>query len=217
MSRQRVMWDLCCGLKGASAAFEARGWRVVSVDIDPTFRPTILADILDFRPRGVERPDFVWGSPVCTEYALRRFDPSIVPSLNMVLQVRRVIRDLGAPLWAMENVRHSVPYISSLLGPHRMSVGPFFLWGNFPKFLARPVAGKGAPGGPHWLRGATRAKIPLTLSEDMEAAVSYLLEQQEAARRREQEPASSPLSGLEQGPALDRKQGPSDVATQGAA
>lgn len=42
-----LMLDLCCGLKGASAAMRDRGWEVV---------------------RG-RRPDLVWASPPCTEFS----------------------------------------------------------------------------------------------------------------------------------------------------
>lgn len=216
VKRQRVMWDFFCGFKGASEAFRARGWKVITVDNNPIFRPDILADVCDLRLRGEDAPDFAWFSPVCTDFALRRFDKSLVPSMNLVIQSARLERDLRPKLFAVENVKNSVPYISSVFGPHRLVAGPFFLFGNFPMFIPRPVPSKGSPRGPHWLRSAERARVPLSLSEDMEAAVSYFLDQQESAHvraqapriraaqepedRRVQEPATRPTRAPEQNP-----------------
>ena len=37
--------DLCCGKKGLSQAFADAGWTMLTVDIDPRFNPTLIADI----------------------------------------------------------------------------------------------------------------------------------------------------------------------------
>ncbi len=168
------MWDLFCGLGGWSQAFRDAGWRVITVDNDPMFKPEVLCDISELDVSGQPAPDFLTASPPCVEFALRRFDPKIKPSLDLVVAAKRVIDELKPKYWVIENVRHAVPFISEILGPHRLAVGPYFLWGNFPLFLPQSVKGKSGVRGPHWLRSATRAKIPYPLSSDMERAVSYV-------------------------------------------
>lgn len=206
MTAPRVMFDLFCGLKGSSQAFTAAGWNVTTVDIEPMFKPTRLVSVVDFNP-GPVRPEFVWASPPCTEFALRRFDKTIVPSLDLVRHAKRVIDQLEPKYWAVENVRNAVPYISEVLGPPKMVVGPFFLWGNFPRFLARPVPGKGQARGPHFLRSAMRAMVPLSLSEDMLAAVAYMLDQEQVA-------SGSPAAGPALEPSSSPAQGPNSAAAQ---
>ena len=171
----RLMVDLFAGLGGASEAFRRAGWRVVTLDVEPMFKPDILADVAAFEPPADLRPDFVWASPPCVEYALRRFNSDLEPSLALVQHAKRIIDKLSPRYWALENVRLSVPFIRQVLGPHRIAAGPYFLWGNFPRFIPSPVPNKGSASGPHYLRSALRAKIPLSLSQDMEAAVTYML------------------------------------------
>jgi len=51
------------------------GAEVTSVDVDPKFRPTIVADVLELDYRRLWRPgefDVVWMSPPCTFYSLAR-------------------------------------------------------------------------------------------------------------------------------------------------
>ena len=47
-------------------AFEAEGWEVVSVDLDPKFRPTVCCDVMQLDERSLGSFDMVWASPVCT-------------------------------------------------------------------------------------------------------------------------------------------------------
>ena len=46
--------DLCSGLGGFSQAFVDAGWEVVTVDIDPSFNPTVCADILTLSASDIE-------------------------------------------------------------------------------------------------------------------------------------------------------------------
>ena len=45
--RMNIFIDLFSGLGGASQAFEAAGWEVVTVDINPEFNPTICCNVED--------------------------------------------------------------------------------------------------------------------------------------------------------------------------
>ena len=46
--------DLFSGLEGASIGFKERGHKVVTVDNNPSFKPTLVADILTLRAPELE-------------------------------------------------------------------------------------------------------------------------------------------------------------------
>ena len=108
---QRNMPALLELFKGAGSigrAFEARGWEVVSLDILPKFTPTICCDILRWDYRAAFPPgrfDFVWASPVCTEYsqALTTRPRRLHEGDALVLRAIEIIAYLAPRLWAIEN------------------------------------------------------------------------------------------------------------------
>ena len=57
------MLDLFSGLGGASRAMRERGWDVITVDIEPEFNPSIIADISTYHYEGKLPVDLVWASP----------------------------------------------------------------------------------------------------------------------------------------------------------
>lgn len=129
-AREYVMLDLFAGRGGASAAMRDRGWRVVTVDLDPRFRPSIVADVRQFGWRG-PRPDLIWASPPCDEFARESMPwcrTGAQPSTALVLAAKRVIDEIDPVWWVIENVRGAIPY----LGRWRERCGPFFFWGWFP-------------------------------------------------------------------------------------
>lgn len=63
------MVDLYAGLGGASAAMKDRDWDVVSVELDPAFRPTVVGDVRALPLRDGLRPDLLWASPPCEEFS----------------------------------------------------------------------------------------------------------------------------------------------------
>ena len=66
--------ELCCGTAQVSKYFLARGWEVETVDCDPKFQPTILADVRTIDPTRWQPGsiDVVWGSPPCCAYSIAR-------------------------------------------------------------------------------------------------------------------------------------------------
>jgi hypothetical protein len=66
--------ELCCGTAQVSKYFLAQGWQVETVDCDPKFSPTLLADVRDIDPARWQpgEIDVVWCSPPCCAYSIAR-------------------------------------------------------------------------------------------------------------------------------------------------
>jgi len=157
-----LMLDLCSGLKGASAAMRERGWEVISVDIDPSLEPDVLADVREFHYRG-PKPDLIWASPPCTEFSKAdkpwpwcHLDHD--PDLSIVEACRRIIAESHPRFWVLENVRGAQPW----LGKARAHYGPFYLWGNIP--FAIPCTLPPRKSRLSSRAKAERARIPYALS-----------------------------------------------------
>lgn len=162
------MLDLFAGLGGASSAFAARGWDVVTVDNDPRFGCTHTTDLAAWSYTGPP-VDLVWASPPCTEFSRESMPwcrTGVVPSMELVHAALRIIREVNPPWWVLENVRGATGYLNPLLGEPRI-YGPFFLWGVFPPFQCRvkPFKEKLSSA-----RRAERAKVPFELSERLAKA-----------------------------------------------
>lgn len=167
-----LMIDLCCGLKGASAAFLARGWTVVTLDIDAAFQPDILADLREWTWEG-QRPDLIWLSDPCTEFSRESMPwckTGNAPDLSIIHGGLRAIRAAAPRYWVRENVRGSVPWVRSFMGEPRERHGPFFLWGNFPP-LGKPRIDMRKKESYSSTQRAERAKVPLALSKALAIAI----------------------------------------------
>lgn len=143
--RQKLrMLDLFAGLGGASAAMRARGWDVVTVDIDPDFGCTYTADLETWSYDGPS-VDLVWASPPCTEFS-RSHLPWLAgkyppPSLDLARASLRIIGECNPIWWIVENVRGAARWLTPLFGHSPRQLGQAFLWGKFPhpgKVLVRP-------------------------------------------------------------------------------
>ena len=167
-----TMLDLCCGLKGASREFEKAGWEVTTVDIDPKFDPSILADVnlLHIEPPGYF--DLIWSSPPCTDYTKAALPASWKcnggthhpPDMRPFLNCYRIVRYLRPRWWVIENVQGAVPYFRLVLGDPVKRVGSRILWGDFPIFDTSPKYGKWKLS-PTEDRPAIRSEIPAGLSK----------------------------------------------------
>lgn len=165
------MLDLCCGLGGASQAMQARGWEVVTVDIDPRFAPSIVADLRTWSWQGIQ-PDLIWLSDPCTEFSRESMPwckTGNAPDMTIVEAGIRLIRSVQPRYWVRENVRGSAPWVAHLLGKPRQIVGPFYLWGNFPPIGTRLQMRKKESMSSTWQ--AERAKVPYALSEGIAQAI----------------------------------------------
>ena len=146
--------ELFSGTKSIGRAFEALGWQVTSLDSDPQSRPSLCCDVLEWDYRTFEPGhfDFVWASPVCTEFsrAMTRRPRRLEEGDRLVLRTIEIIGYLRPRWWAIENAR------SGLLKTRSYMEGlPFDdvtycqygyryrkatrIWNNLPWHPSRPV------------------------------------------------------------------------------
>ncbi|MES2208566.1 MAG: DNA cytosine methyltransferase [Chloroflexota bacterium] len=145
------------------------------MDIEPRFGCDVTADLMGWNWYG-PRPDLIWASPPCTEFSRERMPwcrTGVAPSLDLTRAAIRVIDAARPRFWVIENVRGAVPWFTPLMGRHRQSHGPFFLWGAFPVFECKVSPFKSRLSS---ARRAERAKVPAELSEALAVACeSFLL------------------------------------------
>lgn len=123
--------DLFSGLGGWSQAFADRGHDVTTVDIEPSFRPTVLADIRTFEAWRYEPFDVVLASPPCEAFSVLQIGrnwhavndrlypktPKAEQALTIVQAALDVINDARPVFWVMENPRaalRKLPEVSHL-------------------------------------------------------------------------------------------------------
>lgn len=168
-----LMLDICCGLKGASEPFRAMGWKVITLDIDPKFNPDIVADVRTWQYVG-ERPDLIWCSPPCTEFA-REFMPWCKtgkrPDLSIVEACERIIVQAEPRYWVLENVKGALEWITPILGNPRYVCNPYYLWGYFPEISHIRVQSKKEKLSS--TKEAERAVIPPALSGGLAWAIEH--------------------------------------------
>ena len=68
-----LLLELFCGTKSIGRAFQAEGWEVFSLDLDPSCDATWTGDVREFDPAVLpRRPNLIWASPCCTHYSRAR-------------------------------------------------------------------------------------------------------------------------------------------------
>jgi hypothetical protein len=104
--------DLFSGKGSVRRALEQKGYKVVSVDIDPRFAPTHPCDIMQwhyqqYRPGTFE---IICASPPCTEYSraktigIRR----LAESDQLILRTLEIVDFFKPKLWWLENPRSGI-------------------------------------------------------------------------------------------------------------
>ena len=165
--------DLCTGLGGWSAAFTDRGHHVETLDIDPRFKPTYVADVRDWKPSAYY--DIILASPPCTYFSIARnrwgYPPEKVREAIQIAWACFTLAREARLFWVIENPRGRMRnYFSSFRETiYYCAYGeptqkPTDLWGNYPDLLRLPcVPHKTARSG--MVRSpARRAMIPYPLS-----------------------------------------------------
>ena len=103
MKNNDLIIDLCCGLG------RFPGEDVVSIDIDPKVKPTIVADIRFLPLRPSLRPRLVHASPPCkylSQASINRYGhdvPGIAESLRLVAACFDAFALLEPKMWTLEN------------------------------------------------------------------------------------------------------------------
>ena len=170
------MLDLFSGLGGSSAAMRERGWKVITVDNNPAFKPDIMVDIKDYHRFAGLSFDLVWASPPCEEFS-REFMPwcrtGKEPSMELVKAAWWIIQELHPRFWVIENTRGAVKWFRPLLGPPAHISNPIYLWGNFPPFPKLRLKMRKEKMSSSW--AAERAKIPYEVSLAMALSIEGCL------------------------------------------
>ena len=107
------MLDLYSGTGSVAAIFAARGYEVVTVDIDPTYQPTIQVDMLTWQywenfPPG--HFDVIACSPPCTEFsqAMTRRRRDLEYADALVQKGLEIINYLKPNFWFLENPKTGI-------------------------------------------------------------------------------------------------------------
>lgn len=164
---ERLHVDLCCGLGGWSAPFEAAdGWRSVGIDIREDLEADVVADVRHL-PLAC-RPTLLTMSPPCTAFSRYSMpwleEPE--PDTSLVEACLAAVQELRPEWWVLENVC-GLKQFSGV--QERKRVGPFYLWGEFPPFdVATPDGGKMQVSGEH---PEERARIPFEIGDALRGSV----------------------------------------------
>lgn len=191
------MLDLFAGLGGASQAMvDHKSWEVIRVDNNPDLLPhlsfvckdvkTVLDEINGLS--SIPHVDLVWASPPCIEFSDGYAGPKYThmrenpgkeysPDMSLIETTLEIIDALKPRYWIIENVRGAMKFFEPLLGPPRIIIGPYYLWGNFPLFNAKLPAGYSKFNDEdkygRKLRANARAIIPIEISEALRQTIQY--------------------------------------------
>ena len=136
--------------------------------------------------------DVVVASPPCTEFSRlktlyghgsnRKAPADPEKGMELVKEAKRIIDEAQPKFWLIENVGGATSYFKPLLGEPRFVRRPFYLWGEFPRFLLDERDYR-KPGMQHYDKKGPghvkfnpmiswlRARIPLPLSISLAKAV----------------------------------------------
>ncbi len=145
--------DLFSGLGGWNRAFKDRGHKIVSVDIDPIFNPTISIDVGGLLVSDLSKYgsfDVIVASPPCNKFSLASAclywkdgepsSPETFKAIDLVHKTFDLIKELNPSFWFMENPRGmlrrviGVPPVTlyyAQYGENRLK--PTDIWGKHPE------------------------------------------------------------------------------------
>ena len=191
---KRSMVDLCAGLGGGSESMLQTGWEVLRIDNNPLLHNVenmVIMDIKKLYPfKSKDHTlDLIWFSPPFIDFSTgynaprptaQRAGIDFKPDMSILEHGLRIIETLKPRYYVIENVVGAIPDFAPYLGPPRLKIGAFVLWGNFPLFEMpegwhHSKGGKGS-GDKHSsdpLRSNYRALIPFELSEQLRLVIEF--------------------------------------------
>ena len=102
-----LVLELFAGNGSIGRAFEKLGWGVVSLDICAKFKPTLVVDILQWDYTCFPRDyfQFVWASPVCTEFSRAKTVGvrDLEGADKLVARALEIFAYFSTANWAFEN------------------------------------------------------------------------------------------------------------------
>ena len=175
------MLDLCSGFGGASEAFLQNGWDVIRIENNPLLADvenTTLVDLFEWDYEAEDPFDLIWASPPCREFSTAYAAPRSVaaregreyaPNMDILVKVIEIITFFNPEHWVIENVSGAGKYFNPIIGSSPWQiVGPFHLWGKFPRLLMDYDWTHSKQDGDTWsddpLRANRRGKIPFEVS-----------------------------------------------------
>ncbi|MCW4048034.1 MAG: DNA cytosine methyltransferase [Candidatus Bathyarchaeota archaeon] len=188
---QKLCIDLCCGLKGSSAAFaNDSNWEVVTVDIERKFKPTIVADVRYLPLKENLNPTLLLASPPCQHFSLA--NPKwpkcgIKLAMEIVGACFEAVATLKPKYWLIENPRGRLRKLSPITPNMTIFYSdydreypcqkPTDLWTNIPLKMVphqrRPYSGRNGHLFDRMIGRdpSERAKVPRGVSEAFKASV----------------------------------------------
>lgn len=159
--------DLFAGTGSATAAFEQRGHEVVTVEMNPEFKPTVCANILELEAPDLPGPwDFIWASPPCEGFSVAQIGKNWKNGkpqtdtarlgVDLLRKTVSLIEELKPRAFIIENPRAMMRKATDLFLFGRRTVTycqygfhyqkPTDLFGGFPPTLRlHPACDAGAP------------------------------------------------------------------------
>jgi hypothetical protein len=94
-----ILLELFSGTGSIGRAFRAKGWEIISIDIDPKTDCTICMDVRDLTPAQLPaHPDLIWASPVCTHFSRARTTAKTPRDLEWADSLVQAVLDIAAKL-----------------------------------------------------------------------------------------------------------------------
>jgi len=126
--------ELFCGTKSFSTVAARYGFDAFTVDIEPLFRPYLVADILHLDAAKLpRRPLILWASPPCEAFSVAAIGknwhpdgapkhPRAVAAQKLVAKTLAVIREVRPVWWFIENPRGMLRTLPLMRGLSRRTV-----------------------------------------------------------------------------------------------
>ena len=114
--------DLFSGLGGWSRAFVVRGHEIVTVDIEPRFKPTIIKDVMDMTADDMRGYDIVLASPPCNCFSVasiyrhwtggkKAYIPKTKEAERAIVLVNHLFEILAGTRYIVENPRGMMRHV----------------------------------------------------------------------------------------------------------